>query len=189
MKLHSWLQDFQFIEKSWIDVKELKPGMKLESFFDAINKSDIVIVIVSIYSKDSKYVRQEIEYSLDFQERKEKIVIPALYKVKPGQIPLQNREHHELLKNIYVPLDDDLFGIHKIIPSLIPHHYIIDRDFHINVSQLVDNLRDYSERDGNLYPLIDHEQFDKQIITVFEELTHEDNSTKTRQLQRMPGRT
>jgi predicted nucleotidyltransferase len=104
MKLYSWLQDFQFIENIWIDVKELKPGMKFESFFDAIINSDIVIVVVSKYSKNSKYVKEEIEYSLEFQKRKEKIVIPALYKIKPGQIPLQNREHLELLKNIYVPL-------------------------------------------------------------------------------------
>jgi hypothetical protein len=185
MKLYSWLQDFQFIENIWIDIRELKPGMKLESFFDGINKSDIVIVIVSKYSKDSEYVKEEIEYSLEFQERKEKIVIPALYKIKPDHIPLHNRQHHKLLKNIYVALDDNLFSIHKIIPSLIPDHYVIeipfDRDFHIDISRLVDKLRAYSERGGELYPLIDHERFDKQIITVFEELANEDNSTKSRQ--------
>lgn len=185
MKLYSWLKDFQFVENVWIDNRELKPGMKLESFYDGIYRSDVVIVLVSKYSKDSKYVKKEIKYSLEFQERKEKIVIPALYKIKPDQIPLQNRQHRKLLKNIYVPMDENLFGIHKIIPPLIPDHYVIeipfDRDFHIDISRLVDNLRAYSERDGKLYPLIDHERFDKQIITAFEELANEDNTTESRQ--------
>lgn len=70
----------------------------------------------------------------------------------------------------------------KIIPSLIPDHQLIkipfDSDFYISISRLVDNLRAYSERAAKLYPLIDHERFDKQIVIVFEELVRENKSTK-----------
>ena len=101
---------------------------------------------------------------------------------KPDQIPLDNLQHRELLKNIYVSLDNNLFSIHKIIPSLIPDHHLkgipFDRDFHISISQLVDNLRAYSEKAAKLYPLIDHERFDKQIVIVFEELVRENKITK-----------
>jgi hypothetical protein len=37
MTLYSWLNDFKLIEDTWIDVRELKPGMKLEkSIYAAI---------------------------------------------------------------------------------------------------------------------------------------------------------
>lgn len=110
IKLRSRLNDFQFVGKVWIDKVDLKPCMKLESFFDDIDKSDIIIVIVSEYSKDSIYVKKEIEYSLRFQEKKEKTLIPILYNIKPDQIPLDNLQRRELL-NIYVSLDNDLFNI------------------------------------------------------------------------------
>lgn len=55
MKLYSWLQDFQFIENIWIDIRELKPGMKLESFFDGINKSDKESVMSNYKNLDSLY--------------------------------------------------------------------------------------------------------------------------------------
>ena len=74
-------------------------------------------------------MKKEIDYSLEFQDRKEKIVIPVLYKIKPVQIPLHNRQHRNLLKNIYVQLDENLFSIHKIIPSLIPDHNPVEIPF------------------------------------------------------------
>jgi hypothetical protein len=37
MTLYSWLNDFKLIGDTWIDVRELKPGMKLEkSIYEAI---------------------------------------------------------------------------------------------------------------------------------------------------------
>ena len=83
MRLYTWLNDFKLIENTWIDIKELKPGMQLEkSIFDAIDISDIIIVIVSKYSRKSNWVKKEIEYSLELQEKKELILLPILSQIK-----------------------------------------------------------------------------------------------------------
>ncbi len=128
-------------------------------------------------SVKSKYVQEEIEYSLQCQERKEKIVIPILYKITPKQIPL-NEKMKKLLENIYVSLDDTLFNIHKIIPSLTPdYNYVeipFDKQFHVDHSILIDNLKHVSEEKRKICILINHERFDKQIWTIFKELADKD---------------
>ncbi len=75
MKIYHWLMDFQFIKGIWIDIRELKPGMEInESIKSGIMKSSIVIVVVSNKSKNSKWVKQEI----DFASKKRKRLIPIL---------------------------------------------------------------------------------------------------------------
>jgi hypothetical protein len=96
-----------------------------------------------------------------------------LYKIKPDQIPLDNIEYHKLLKNIHVSLDDNLFDIHELIPALIPNYKIIeipfDNHYRLDEVQLISNLKDCSIDEQKLYTLINHSEFDKDIIKVFQE--------------------
>jgi hypothetical protein len=94
LKIRYWLNDFQFIENIWIDLRELRPGMELESIRDGIRRSHIIIVIVSNKSKESKWVRQEIELSIE----KGKTIIPILHGVKPEQVSPDNVPFQLLLR-------------------------------------------------------------------------------------------
>jgi hypothetical protein len=156
--------------------------MKLEkSIFDAIDISDIIIVIVSKYSRKSNWVKKEIEYSLELQEKKEIIVIPILYKIKPDQIPLDNIVYRNLLKYIYVTVDEYLFNINDIISSLIKSYELIeiplDDNFNIDITQLINNLKNLSEEIRNIFTLIDHKDMDKEIVETFIESSKLENSS------------
>lgn len=180
-RLYYWLKNFQLVKDIWIDIRELKPGMELEeSIIGGINKSDIVIIIVSSYSKGSKWVKKEIKYSLKFQERREKIVVPVLYKIKPERVTLHNIHYQKLLRNIYVPLDDRLFNIHRFIPSLIPEYHCLEipfnNQFHIDIPQLISNLKYSFESQRKIYPVINHEKIDREINTILKESLSIDHS-------------
>ena len=148
--------------------------MELEkSIIEGINKSDIIIIIVSRHSKDSKWVTEEIKYSLKYQENGDKRVIPVLYKIKSEEVPLRNRHYQKLLRNFYVPLDDNLFNIHCFIPSLIPEYHCLlipfNEQFHIDIPQLIANLKYSYESERRIYALINHERIDKDSVAVLKE--------------------
>jgi hypothetical protein len=182
-KLDSWLRDFQLIANVWIDIRELRPGMKLEeSNLQGIDRSNIVIILVSKKSKDSPWVKQEIEYSSRYAEKGEKIVIPVLYKITPNQIPVKNSQIMSLLERLYISLDENLFSIHKLIPSLIPNHYVLEvllDGSHTDQTLLINSLRGWSD-DKKLYVLINHEEFDKDLIAVLEESIQSEYSREGR---------
>ncbi|MDQ6863168.1 MAG: toll/interleukin-1 receptor domain-containing protein [Thermoproteota archaeon] len=168
LKIYHWLKDFQFIKNIWIDIRELKPGMEVDaSIRRGIKRSRIVIVIVSNKSKDSKWVKQEIQLSRKYG----KTLIPILYKIKPEAISLVNLPFKRLLRKKYVSIDLDLFNIHELIPALVPRYQIIelplDSDLVVDQSLLIDNLKEL--RSKNIYILIKHTQFDKSLIKTFEE--------------------
>jgi hypothetical protein len=172
MRLVSWLKDFQFIGNVWIDIRELRPGMVLtNSILEGIDHAAIVIIIVSRKSKDSQWVKKEINHSLKYAENNEKIVIPILYKITPKQILIRNYDFTKLLERIYVSLDENLVSIRNLIPSLIPTHYILDvliNGTHIDETSIIDQLRMWA-RDQKLYVIVNHETFDKNLIAVLEE--------------------
>jgi hypothetical protein len=173
MKIRRWLMDFQFIKDCWIDIRELKPGMEInESIKSGIMKSRIVIVVVSNKSKNSKWVKQEI----NFASKKRKRLIPILLNVKPEQISPRNLPFQRLIRRKYVVIDPDLFNIYELIPALIPRHHIVDvplnDNFLVDQSRLIDNLKELARR-RNFYILIKHEGFDKSIKDVFEEAVQE----------------
>ena len=183
MRLYTWLNDFKLIENTWVDIRELKPGMKLEnSIFDAIDISDIVIVLVSKSSKKSIWVKKEIEYSLKLklQEKKEIIVIPILYKIKPDQIPIDNI-YKDLLKYIYVTIDEYLFNINDIISSLINSYELIEipfnDNFNIDFTQFINNLKNLSDATKNIFILTDHKKVDKEIVETFIESSKLEDSS------------
>jgi TIR domain len=183
MRLYSWLRDFQFIERVWIDIKELRPGAMLtKSILQGIDRSDIVIILVSKKSKDSPWVKQEIEYALKHAEKGEKIVIPVLYRIAPKQIPITDSHIMSLLEHLYISLDEDLFIIHRLIPPLIPDHYILEipvKDFQIELTLLIDNLTGWSS-DQMLYAQIDHETFDTHLTAVLKEPLETEYSSRNR---------
>jgi hypothetical protein len=180
-RLYHWLENFQLLGKTWIDIRELKPGMELtESIKKGINESHIVIIIVSRYSKDSDWVKKEIKYSLKFHDGRKKIVIPVLFKIEPEQVSPHYPHFQKLLKRIYVTLDEDLFNIHTFIPSLIPTYYCLEIPFNdelnIDNPQLINNLKQAYESKRKLYPLINHEKIDAESVAVLREALKLDHS-------------
>jgi TIR domain len=129
LKIYHWLKDFQFVEDIWIDLRELKPGIEIDnSIRHGIKQSRIVIVIVSNKSKDSKWVKEEIELSRKYG----KILIPILYKVRPERISANNLPIQQLLRKKYFSIDLSLFNIDSLIPALIPDYQIIELPLNTN---------------------------------------------------------
>ena len=188
LKIRHWLNDFQFIENIWIDLRELRPGMEFdESIRDGIRQSHIIIVIVSNKSKDSKWVKEEIELSIEYG----KTIIPILHRVKPEQISPDNVPFQLLLRKIYVTIDPNLLNMDSVIPSLIPDYKIIEiplnSDFVVDQSHLIHNLKELSSGNNKIYTRIEHYEFDKSITRTFEEsvsLEHDNEAARELELFR-----
>lgn len=134
-----------------------------ESIRDGIRQSHIIIVIVSNKSKDSKWLKEEIELSNEYG----KTIIPILHRVKPEQISPDNVPFQLLLRKIYVTIDPNLLNMDSVIPSLIPDYKIIEiplnSDFVVDQSQLIHNLKELSSGNNKIYARIEHYEFDKNV--------------------------
>ncbi|MGH9963821.1 MAG: hypothetical protein ACRD5E_03195 [Nitrososphaeraceae archaeon] len=87
-----------------------------------------------------------------------------------------------LLERLYISLDENQFSVHKLIPSLIPNHYLLEvllDGSYTDQTLLINSLRGWSH-DKKLYVLINHEEFDKDLIAVLEESIRSEYSSEGR---------
>lgn len=103
----------------------------------------------------------------------------------PFPTPLHRSIHHLVPQSDYtrtLSLSSYSFSGGVPIPALISEYEIIeipiDQRFNIDIPELITNLRHYSKKKGSLYALIDHEKFDRYIISAFEESKIEVTSLK-----------
>ena len=123
---------------AWVDTWELKLGDSLADIFDAIHGSDVFISVISEYSIESRWVKEECDSALI---RKIEGNIKFIPVILPGNFDIPNSMKHLLYQRIndLNDYDDDFDRIVSDIYGISNKHKIGNPPKYTSVS-LIDNL-------------------------------------------------
>jgi hypothetical protein len=104
--------------RPWVDRRRLEGGQEwLDVIQEAINSCDVLVVLLTPDAVKSKFVRMEYRYA----QRKDKVVIPVLYR--PCEIPIDLIDiHHVNFEGSYET------GLKELLSALSHRHWFGKRE-------------------------------------------------------------